>query len=244
MADESQLPVLASTVAAVPVTGSTALAEREIEDCWNTIGVRGNGRCQELEEHTHCRNCPVYSRAALRLLDRPLPPEHRLEWSRHFARARPVTTAKRTSVVIFRIASEWLALPSETLQEVAERRLVHSLPHQQRGIVLGLVNVRGELAICVSVQRLLGIGGGPQKETPGRSTARLLVASLHGSRCIFPADEVHGVHRLHINELNEPPASFSRGKPSYMKGIFLWRGKPVGFLDAGHLFAALNRNFS
>ena len=35
-----------------------------INDCWNRIGVRGDASCPELEQHVHCRNCPVYSAAA------------------------------------------------------------------------------------------------------------------------------------------------------------------------------------
>ncbi len=243
MPEESQLPVLAISTTVSSQTTQSAVVEREVTDCWNTIGVRGDGSCPELARHTHCRNCPVYSRAALCLLDRPQPPEHRHEWSRHFAKPRSGAAVTRTSVVIFRIGSDWLALPSETLQEVAERRLIHSLPHQQRGVVLGLVNIRGELAICVSVDRLLGIQPATQREGLPRAAGRLLVASMHGSRCIFPADEVHGVHRLHANELSDPPASFEGAKPGYTRGIFNWRGKPVGLLDAGQLFAALNRNF-
>src|SRR5438445_8021579 len=64
----------------------------------------------------------------------------------------------RTSAVIFRIHSEWLALPTEAFQEVAERRRIHSLPHRRNGVVLGLVNIRGELLICVDLGRVLGIG--------------------------------------------------------------------------------------
>ncbi len=38
--------------------------EIAIDDCWNRIGVRGDGSCPELKRHIHCRNCPVYSAAA------------------------------------------------------------------------------------------------------------------------------------------------------------------------------------
>ena len=35
-----------------------------IDDCWNRIGVRGDGSCPELKQYVHCRNCPVYSAGA------------------------------------------------------------------------------------------------------------------------------------------------------------------------------------
>ena len=34
-----------------------------IDDCWNRIGVLGDGSCPRLAEHIHCRNCPVHAAA-------------------------------------------------------------------------------------------------------------------------------------------------------------------------------------
>ena len=55
---------------------STPFARAGLNDCWNKIGVRGDGSCPELERHAHCRNCPVYSAAAAQLLDAELPAGH------------------------------------------------------------------------------------------------------------------------------------------------------------------------
>ena len=41
-----------------------------LDACWNRIGVHGDASCGELAAQVHCRNCPVYSRGALALLDR------------------------------------------------------------------------------------------------------------------------------------------------------------------------------
>jgi chemotaxis-related protein WspD len=32
---------------------------KSLDDCWNRIGVRGDGSCRELEQHIHCHNCSV-----------------------------------------------------------------------------------------------------------------------------------------------------------------------------------------
>lgn len=42
-----------------------------LDDCWNRIGVQGDRSCERLDDAVHCRNCPVYERAAIALLDRP-----------------------------------------------------------------------------------------------------------------------------------------------------------------------------
>jgi chemotaxis-related protein WspD len=92
----------------------------QIHDCWNTIGITGNGSCRELLRFVHCRNCPVYSAAATELLDRPLTDDYRHEAAEHYAREKKLTTPAKTSVVIFRVASEWLALPTQVFQEIVD----------------------------------------------------------------------------------------------------------------------------
>src|SRR5690348_1829413 len=90
-----------------------------LKDCWNRIGVRGDSSCPELERHVHCRNCPVYSSAATRLLDAQLPAGHLEEWTAHVARRPETAAAAVQSVVIFRLGAEWLALPTGVFREVA-----------------------------------------------------------------------------------------------------------------------------
>ena len=216
----------------------------EIRACWNEIGVHGNASCPELQKVIHCHNCPVYSKAGVQLLDRPLLPEYRRAWTDHFAQEKKLAVTARTSALLFRINAEWLALPARRFQEVAERRLVHSLPHRRQGIVLGLVNVRGELLICVSLGRLLGLDRTPPRETLRTTYDRLLVAKWDGHRFVFPADEVRGIHRFQTPELQEPPATLAKSKLSYTQGILYWQGQAVGLLDADLLFSSLNRSLT
>lgn len=215
-----------------------------LSDCWNHIGVQGNRTCSELTRHFHCHNCPTYSAAAAQFLDRPFTADYRREWTAHFAREKQIATPAKTSAVIFRIAGEWLAMPTQTFQEIAERRKIHSLPHRRRGIVLGLVNIRGELLICASLGRLLGLESTALLQRQIATFDRLLVAEWNTQRFAFPVDEVHGVHRFHSADLREPPATVAHSGLSCAAGIFPWRNFAVGFLDPESLFAALNRNLT
>src|SRR5438046_9100932 len=81
-------------------------------DCWNSIGVRGDGSCPELKQHVHCRNCPVYSAGAAELLDGDLPANYLAEWTSHFAEPKRADEVGTRSILTFRLASEWLALPA------------------------------------------------------------------------------------------------------------------------------------
>jgi chemotaxis-related protein WspD len=216
----------------------------EIRPCWSEIGVRGNATCPELQQVIHCGNCPVYSKAGVQLLDRPLPPEYRRACTEHFAQERKLSGPARQSALLFRINSEWLALPAPAFQEVAERRPVHSLPHRRQGIVLGLVNVRGELLICVSLAHLLGLASSPLRQTPHSPYHRLLVAKWDAHCFVFPADEVRGLLRFHTGELREPPATLTKSRLSYTQGVLYWQDRAVGLLDANLLFSSLDRSLT
>jgi chemotaxis-related protein WspD len=242
VSDSPPLPK-SPTVVELPVASPPG-SDVAIYDCWNQIGVAGNQTCRELPRYQHCHNCPVYSAAAVQFLDRPITPEYRREWTEHFAREKRIATPAKTSAVIFRINSEWLSMPTQAFQEIAERRALHSLPHRRSGVVIGIVNVRGELLICAALDRLLGLESGARPKRLRAVFDRLLVADWAGQRFAFPVDEVHGVHRFHQQDLREPPATVARSGLNCAIGVFPWRKFTVGFLDPETLFASLNRKLT
>jgi chemotaxis-related protein WspD len=217
-----------------------------VNDCWNKIGVRGDASCAELEKHIHCRNCPTYSAAAVRLFDRELPGDHRSQWTRHFAKAKRVIEIETHSVVIFRVGAEWLALPTSVFVAVSEAKPIHSLPHRRNRVVLGLVNVRGELLICISLEETLGLENAataPEGKQP-LVHERLLIVSREGGRLVFPVDKVHGIHRYHLREVNGVPATVAKATATYTKGMLAWRDQAVGILDDQLLLDNLNRSLA
>lgn len=226
-----------------PAPGSAGL-QVAVDDCWSRIGVAGDGSCPELEKHYHCRNCPVYAAAGAQLLERSLSNDYRREWALHFARPKAALAPGAISVVLFRIGTEWLALPTSSFLEVAELRKVHSIPHRRKGTLLGLVNVRGELVVCLSLARVLGLKHAAKAEGERTVYERLLVASWQSHRVVFPVDEVHGVHRFDPDQLREPPATLSKSGTSYTKGVLPWQGRLTICLDAELLFPALSESIA
>jgi len=217
-----------------------------IHDCWNRIGVRGDGSCAELEKHVHCRNCPTYSAAAARLLDRELPAGYRSEWTEHFARVAQEVELDTHSVLVFRIGLEWLALPVGNFLAVSELKPIHSLPHRRSRVVRGLVNFRGELLVCISLEEALALERTPGNEVNSRLSVhqRLLVVSRDGGRLAFPVEEVHGIHHYHLREVQAVPATVAKAAATYTKGILAWRERSVGILDDELLFDTLNRSLA
>lgn len=215
-----------------------------VDDCWSRIGVTGDGSCPELEKYYHCRNCPVYAAAGAQLLERSVSQNYRREWALHFSRPKATLAPGAISVVLFRVGPEWLALPTSSFVEVAELRKIHSIPHRRKGTVLGLVNVRGELVVCLSLAKVLGLKHAAKTDGERVVYERLLVANWESHRVVFPVDEVHGVHRFDPDQLREPPATLSKSGTSYTKGVLPWQGRLTICLDAELLFPALSESIA
>ena len=215
-----------------------------IADCWNKIGVHGDGSCPELEEHIHCRNCPTYATAAAALLDRDLPSAYLDEWRNHFAQGRRVGEVDTESIVVFRIGDEWLGLPTAVFSEFVDMRAIHSLPHRRNGVLLGLANVRGELLVCVALDKVLGIVADAKKPRQRAAYRRLVVIRDKGGRIVFPADEVHGIHRFHSGELTQVPATVAKATATHTKAMLPWKDQAIACLDDQLLFYSLNRSLA
>jgi chemotaxis-related protein WspD len=216
-------------------------------DCWNVIGVRGTGTCPELTRHVHCRNCPVYGSAASALLDRELSAPDLQERTARIA-SPPASKARATeSIVIFRVANEWLALPTRAVTEVADARPVHSLPHRRGGAVLGVASVRGELLVCISLARLLGLdaaGAGVEPRVRRTVHPRLLVLRRHETRVLCPADEVDGIHDTDPTERQDVPQTVAKAAGRVSRAVIAWRGRSVGLLDDDLLFQSVQRSLA
>lgn len=207
------------------------------KQCWQDTGVYGDASCAELAKTVHCRNCAVFSQAAADVLSGPLPADYREGWARQFSLPKKNRELSTGSVILFRIGQEWLALATRCFQEVAEKRPIHSLPHQPP-FILGLANVRGELVICMSLAHFLGFGQVPNLRMLRTSYHRLLVVSWSGCRLSFPADEVQGPHRFSHHELKPLAAASSRIASGLTNCVLYSDHRSVGVLDANILCSA------
>jgi chemotaxis-related protein WspD len=182
-------------------------------------------------------------RAVVQLLDREVPEDYLREWTAHVAAKKDLSEQGTKSVVIFRIGVEWLALPTEVFHEIVESCKVHKLPQRRGGILGGLVNVRGELLVCVDLEALLGLDRATEAGAVLRgSCARLLVCNCKGGRLAFPVSEVYGVHRYHPRDLRSVPVTLAKAtRGAYAAGILPWKDRTMGCLDDKLLFEALNK---
>ncbi|SAK89789.1 chemotaxis protein CheW [Caballeronia fortuita] len=222
---------------------------RDIDDCWNRIGVRGDASCPKLARYVHCRNCPVHEAAAARVLDRV---EGRTSIVASTNADKSNADNEAISCLVFRIGGEWLGLPTAFCAQVAQLRPVHSLPHRRNRAVLGVVNVRGRLIVCVSLARLFGIetneGAAKNVSLDARELGRLIVMQCgngeHEAPVAFPVDAVDGVHRFTPAQLQPVPATLAQRLSSHAHAVAAFKAATAGLLDADRLIDSLNRSLT
>jgi chemotaxis-related protein WspD len=229
----------------------TGLSGREpgSGDCWNRIGVGGDRTCPELERFVHCRNCPVFTAAARTFFDRPAPEGYLADWARWLASttgdgARGSVTGNdqemivadgdSTTVLIFRLGAEWLAFRASTVAEVTTPRPIHRVPGRSNHVFAGLVNVEGQVQLCVSLHGLLGI-------TPSGPATRLVVLRdrERGETWVFSADQVLNAQRVPGSQWRSPPTTLANPDVAFSEAIVSWNDRTIGLLDERRIFTAL-----
>lgn len=219
-----------------------------MEHCWRHVGVSGDRSCAELATFIHCRNCPVLTAAARRFFDRPAPAGYLESWQEILEQPEAVLDADARSVLIFRLGDEWLALPTTALVEVTSPRQLHRVPHRSGAELAGIVNIRGQLQLCVRLGGILG-SSGPNACSPSTTpAARLLVVERKGERgaerWVFCVDEVAGLHRVTAQTLRDVPATVSGTTTRATTALFSWHDKIVGLLDEARLLDGLHGRIS
>jgi len=213
-------------------------------NCWREKGIFGDGSCPELITLVHCRHCPVYTAASRQLLDRQLPPGYLEERTAVMAQQKETATLGVLSVMVFRLKDERFALKTIFFQEAAEISPVHTIPSRANRIFRGLVNINGELLLCISAADLLELTSETGDERSRTVYGRMVVVSREGNRFVFPVNEIFGVHRISTEDLRDVPATLSRSARVLTRGIFTMDGRNVGLLDEDHFFPAMTRSLT
>lgn len=210
------------------------------EGCWRLIGIAGDRSCPELREVVHCRNCPVLARAAEAFLERPSPAGY-AEFFTGVVAEPPAKAVSDCSVVLFRLGREWMAIDTRVFCEIADLRPVHRIAHRVGTLVSGLVNIRGQLHLCVALDKLLEIPPATGSPAEERRRARLAVIGTAAETWVFLVSEVHGVHRFASSSLEPVPATLPAPLSALTRGVFPWGDRRAAYLDAAELQSALKR---
>ncbi|OGV48988.1 MAG: hypothetical protein A2017_17410 [Lentisphaerae bacterium GWF2_44_16] len=227
------------------------ITEKEINYCWNTIGTGncGNHSCFRLKDFIHCRNCDEFKSKASLLLKMTAPQEYLQEWSALLSSEKKDenTDEKWENVFIFRLESEWLAFPLMDMKEVSHLSKIHKIPRKSDDTLLGLANIKGSLQLCFSLKTFLGIENAATKEEDESRNlfgARFAILEKSGFLWVFPVDEVLDIYRYNPEQALNTPLTVSNTCASYIKTVFRFQDKLVGYLDDELIISALKRKIS
>lgn len=218
------------------------LPQAPIDDCWNRIGVFGDKSCTRLEAHIHCRNCEVYSAAAITLLDRYGTLQEQ-DTAAYGQAESDEELGEQRSLLIFRLGEEWLALATRRMAEVMPLSPIHTLPHQKAGSLLGVSNVRGTLVACLSLADLLGLTPNEGKQEK-RSIPRMLILETSAGPLVSPVDEVKGIQRIPLALIGASVQEDKRTISRFSAGVLQWDGRSITLLDDEQLLAAMIRSLA
>lgn len=208
--------------------------------CRDEIGIAGARSCKLLAEYVHCRNCPQYSALGRTLFDREMPEDYRHEVSQEFAAAAVAVAEETESVLVLRVGSEWFALRTQVFDDISAYQRPYVLPFRSGALLAGLVNVNGELLLCISLEAALGLQ--PEEKTKPSGRSRLCVVGNGRERFAFGVDQILGLRRVPCLRLQPVPVTLAKSPCAQAISCFEVDGRNVGLIDEKRLFDSLNRS--
>jgi chemotaxis-related protein WspD len=150
---------------------------------------------------------------------------------------------EKLSVLVFRLGEEPLAIQTIYVKEVARRRKAHRLPHRSSPFLLGLVNLNGELQLCIALHRLLEIEACqvPSTKKDFHQHERMIAIEKEGDLWVFPVDGIEGIFLWDHEMIENVPANILKSSANFLKGIVKMENKAIGFLNEEILFPGLKR---
>lgn len=182
--------------------------------------------------------------AMLRLLDREPPEGYLADWQNRLREKEDEHERETQGVLVFRLFDEWLALEASIVKEITADATIHRIPQRTNDVLRGLVNVRGELQLCVSLHALLSLEkSGDETILSRRVHPRMIVIQGPDGPFVFRADEAYGVHALEKCLLQESPVTVSKAMATFTRGLFILREQKVGLLDHELIFHSLKKQY-
>ena len=112
---------------------------------------------------------------------------------------------------------------------------MHRIPHRSNSVLAGIVNLQGQVQLCVSLHGLLGVTAAPA------SSSRLVVLrdADRAETWAFAADEVVGVRRVPRSQWRSVPSTLINPAVGFSQAVLSWNGRSIGLLDEQRVFTAL-----
>ena len=179
-------------------------------------------------------------KSANSLLDRTPPAELIEEWTADLASPKNFSEAEDLmAVIVFRCNQQWSALSAHIFDCVCTPRPIRTVPLRTGDAFRGLVNIDGELSLCVSLPTILGIADEGEYQTGLLTTRRLCLIRCERERVAFEVDELLGHRSIPRNSFTSVPENLAGNSNSYTESYCTLEGKLIALLNINKLSASL-----
>lgn len=213
------------------------------EKCWENIGSAGTGICELLDEYNHCKNCPIYAQGGRRLFEREVSHDMISEWTSIISSPKEIEASNKISIVIFRIADEFIGINTNIFQEAIVDKVVHYVPFRTNHYFHGLINVNGELLMCVSLASFFNLATVNYENNSSRNKLfkNLLIIKDKYLRFAFPVDEFFGVFSVSKDIFKSPPLMITKADFSSSDSIIEIKNKKIAIINEKKLFSIIDK---
>jgi purine-binding chemotaxis protein CheW len=144
---------------------------------------------------------------------------------------RPPRPVKTEKFVSFYIGRNLYAVHSSTVAEVVHPLAVTALPDMPPWL-MGISNLRGEIAAVVNLKKLLGEDGVP----PAVKTRLLILNAKDAEMALsFPVDALNEMLTISIDDIEEPAAA----DPAHFIGSTSTDTDRIRLIDIDRLFSSI-----
>lgn len=132
-------------------------------------------------------------------------------------------------LVIFLLGADLYAFYGKDIKEILRFETPTYVPGSPP-IILGIINVRGDIESVLSVRRVLGLS-----ESHPTARSRILLAAADGIRSGILVDEVQDVTDVPVGSIRPAGNSLDTSLEDLVVGITLYEGRDVTVLGVGRL---------
>jgi purine-binding chemotaxis protein CheW len=140
---------------------------------------------------------------------------------------------KKVKLVVFSLLGDSYAFPGKDIREILRFEKITYVPGSPR-ILLGIINVRGDIESVLNLHRLLGL---PDSKTGVDS--RIVIAGNQEVRSGILVDSVEDVTDVYESAIQPPIATFDKSIKEFVVGVTDYRGRNVTILGVGNILGKL-----
>lgn len=125
----------------------------------------------------------------------------------------------RLSVLAFRAGGEILAVRAVDTAKVVPCSAIHRVPHRRNPVFRGIANHDGELLLCMSIERAMGLPDAPPGGGSAPPPTAMVVMESGRERWAFPVEAVIGVTDVDQASLRPPPLTVSAARTGCARAL-------------------------